>query len=127
MSKLDVVIEKINRYLRNRNLEKMNPEEIQGDPQNLTVIYEAALRSIWKIEDKEQKDAYAVDIAQFLNPYFGGRNVNDALQDISDKLDKEFAIKKEEEKVQVIKDKLKDPDYVPTFEELLKAKNENIQ
>lgn len=119
MSKLNVLIDKINRYLRNRNLEK-----IQGEPQELIALYEAALRSIWKIEDKDQKDSYAVDIAQFLNPYFGGRNVNDALQEISEKLDKEFARKKEEDKVQEIKDKMKDPEYVPTFEELLQAKNE---
>lgn len=119
MSKIILLVDRINKYLRQRNLEK-----IQGDPRDLLSLYELALRSVWKIEDPETRDNYAVDIGTLLTPYFGGHNVAEALKTLKVKLKKDIAEEKVEASKQTIKDKMSDPDYVPTFEELMKVRDE---
>ena len=119
MSKMILLMDRINKYLKAKNLPK-----IEGNPTDLNSLYELALRSVWKEKDPAARENYAVDIGTLLNPYFGGRNVAQALESLKVKLDKVTAIEKEEAATQAIKDKMDDPDYVPTFDELLKVKNE---
>ena len=111
-------MDRINKYLRNKNLKKM-----EGTAHDLLSLYELALRSVWELEDKESRENYAVDIAHFLNPYFGGRNVAEALKVLTKKLDADTIREKQEEEIDDIKEKMNDPNYVPTFEELMKAKD----
>jgi hypothetical protein len=126
MGKLENMIDNINKYLRNKGLQRI-PEgitDIQG-------LFESSLRSAWAIEDKEQREAIAVEIAQAIKPYYGGKKIEDALDDITARLDaemktREVQSKAESEKAAIegLEKKLKNPDYVPTFEELMKAKKE---
>ncbi len=124
MGKLENMIDNINRFLRNKGLPKL-PAGIA----DIQTLFEASLRSVWSLEDKEKREAIAVEIAQAIKPYYGGKKIEDALDDITATLNAEEAAKDKSAKVEThkmevkdIKNKMKDPDYVPTFEELLKAK-----
>ncbi len=124
MGKLENMIDNINRFLRNKGLPKL-PAGIA----DIQTLFEASLRSVWSLEDKEKREAIAVEIAQAIKPYYGGKKIEDALDDISATLDAEEAAKHKSAKVESqqgeikeIRNKMQDPDYVPTFEELLKAK-----
>jgi len=120
VAKIEILADKLNRYLAAKHM-----EPISGTPKDLITLYEATLRSIWKkIEDSEERDNLAVEVGNFLNPFFGGRNVADALKELSAKLDDEMAEEKEQTQVQELKDRMKDPGYIPTFEELLKAQED---
>ena len=126
MGKLENIQDRLNQYLRKKNLPK-----IEKQATDINMLFELTLRSIWTLENKEQREALAVEIAQALKPYFGGKKIEDALDDISVKLNKEKQEDKieaqedaEEEKFNNLKKRIKDPNYVPTFEELMKIKNE---
>ncbi|MBN2531580.1 MAG: hypothetical protein JXB88_01745 [Spirochaetales bacterium] len=126
MGKLENIQYKINQYLKNKGLPHIN--------QQVTTIYmlfELTLRSVWTIEDTEQRDSLAVEIAQALKPYFGGKKIEDALYDITEKMKKEEKqeeiqekIQEEKDKLEDLKERMKDPNYVPTFDELMKIKKE---
>jgi hypothetical protein len=124
VGKLENMIDNINRFLRNKGLPKL-PAGIA----DIQVLFEASLRSVWSLEDKEKREAIAIEIAQAIKPYYGGKKIEDALDDITATLNAEEAAKQKSAKVESqqgeikeIQNRMKDPDYVPTFEELLRAK-----
>jgi hypothetical protein len=126
VGKLENMIDNINKYLKTKGLPKLD-----SPIKDIYALFEGSLRSVWTLEDREQRETLAVDIAQALKPYFGGKKIEDALDEIKGKLEREQKQKDEKKKtveehneIRNLKDKLKDPDYVPTFEELLKAKGE---
>ena len=124
MGKLENMIDNINKYLRNKGLPKLATpiNDIYG-------LFENSLRSVWTLDDSDQRDTLAVEIAQALKPYFGGKKIEDALDEITERLSNERKEKAKKNKKSAeyiemdnLKEKMKDPDFVPTFEELLKAK-----
>ena len=126
MGRIENLQDKLNQYLRKKKLPK-----IEKQATDIYMLFELTLRSVWTIEDKEQRESLAVEIAQALKPYFGGKKIEDALDEISNKLNKEKQREKieeqkqaEEDKIDDLKERIKDPDYVPTFEELMKIKKE---
>ncbi|MBN2444302.1 MAG: hypothetical protein JXJ04_23270 [Spirochaetales bacterium] len=126
MGKLENIQDRLNQYLRKKNLPK-----IEKQATDITMLFELTLRSVWTLENKEQRESIAVEIAQALKPYFGGKKIEDALDDITAKLEKERVEAEieakedaEEEKLKNLKERIKDPNYVPTFEELMKIKKE---
>jgi hypothetical protein len=126
VGRLENIQYKLNNYLRKKGL-----PSIREQAKDIHMLFESAIRSVWTLEDTEQRDSLAIDIAQALKPYFGGRKIEDALDEIKEKLKKEeqqeeIQEKKEaeEQKIENLKKRMKDPDYVPTFEELMKIKKE---
>lgn len=126
VGKLENIQDRLNQYLRKKNLPK-----IEKQATDITMLFELTLRSVWTLENKEQRESIAVEIAQALKPYFGGKKIEDALDDITAKLEKERVEAEieakedaEEEKLKNLKERIKDPNYVPTFEELMKIKKE---
>ena len=80
VSRIDNLIDKINKYLTNQNL-----PGIQGSITDIRSLFEGALKSIWNNKDKEKREYYSVEIANALKPYFGGKNISDALTEITKK------------------------------------------
>lgn len=126
MGKLENIQYKLNQYLRKKGLPK-----IEQQAKDIYMLFELTLRSVWTIENIEQRDSLAIDIAQALKPYFGGKKIEDALDEISKKLEKEDQqeeieeqIETEKKKLENLKERMKDPNYVPTFDELMKIKEE---
>jgi hypothetical protein len=126
VGRLENIQYKLNNYLRKKGL-----PSITEQAKDIYMLFELTLRSVWTIEDTEERDSLAIDIAQALKPYFGGQRIEDALDEITEKLKKEDQqeeiedkIKAEEQKLDDLKERMKDPDYVPTFEELMKMKKE---
>ncbi len=124
VGKIDNMIDNINKYLRNKGLQRLPPgiKDIQS-------LFEGSLRSVWALDDAQMREAMAVEIAQAVKPYYGGKKIEDALDEITAKLDAELKAKREQEKANSEKEAAKDlekrldnPDYVPTFDELMKAK-----
>jgi len=127
MRRLENMKDNINRYLTNKGLPRL-----KGSITDIYTLFEESLRSVWEIEDKERRETFAVEIAQALKPYFGGKKIEEALDEVIEKLNKEEKIqdKNEEkqkkiERIQKLKERMKDPDYVPTFEELMKIKGKS--
>jgi hypothetical protein len=129
VGKIENMIDNINKYLRNKGLPRLSHEIT-----DIHSLFESALRSVWTLADKEQRDGIAVEIAQAIKPYYGGKKIEDALDEISVKLDAENKAKEkstridsEKEAIVELEERMKNPDYVPTFEELMKVKKEGKQ
>ena len=119
MSGLETIIDKLNAYLRNKGLEK-----IKGNLEDLDdcdELYEAALRSVWKLENKDQREILAIEIAKGLKKYFGGKNLEEAYHELSLKLNQEEDQDKVKQEKQKKEERLKDPNHVPTFDELFNS------
>lgn len=126
MGKLENIQYKLNQYLRKKGL-----PYVKQKAKDIYILFELILRSVWTIEDVDQRDSLAIEIAQALKPYFGGKKIEEALDEITDKLKKEEQreeiqdqIQAEKDKLKDLKERMKDPNYVPTFEELMKIKKE---
>lgn len=91
---------------------------------SLLSIYEAVLRVIGQNLNQEDQKNCEVEVGRILTPFYGGKNVATALAELSTKLKKEEESKIEQEKEARLKEKLSDPDYVPTFEELMASKKQ---
>ena len=113
MSNLDNLIDRLNNYLRKHGLPK-----IVGQPKDLFLLYESTLRSVWNLKDKEQREILAIEIATVLKNYYGGKNLEEALEKITQKLNKEEEQKVIENQKKEKEAKLKDPNYKPSFDEL---------
>lgn len=116
MSNLDNLIDRLNKYLTGHGLPK-----IVGQPKDLFLLYESALRSVWNLKDKEKREIMAIEIAKALKNYYGGKNLEAALEQITQKLNKEenekVALKQKREK----QAKMNDPNYKPSFDELFNS------
>ena len=113
MGKLELIIDKLNKYLLKHDCAK-----IPGNPEDLDTLYESALRSIWKLSDLEKRETMAVDIARALSKYFGGKNLEEAYRELVVKLNAEEAELKKLAEKQEKQQRMNDPDYVPSFDEL---------
>lgn len=120
------MLDKINKYLRNKGIPAVRPPI--GD---IHELFEKSLYSVWHLEDKDQRESIAIEIAQALKPYYGGKKIEDALDELMEKLNyreqqAEIAEEKQEKKdeLEQLKQRMKNPDYVPTFEELMRVKKE---
>jgi hypothetical protein len=126
VGRIENMLDKINQYLRNKGLPAV--KKPIGD---IHELFEKSLYSVWHLEDKDQREAIAIEIAQALKPYYGGKKIEDALDEIIEKLNyKEQQAKIAEEKqekaeeLEQLKARMKDPNYVPTFEELMRVKKD---
>ncbi|RPI03402.1 MAG: hypothetical protein EHM64_12360 [Ignavibacteriae bacterium] len=117
MGKLELIIDKLNEYLIKRGLQK-----IPGTPMDLDTLYESALRSIWKQPDVEKRENMAIEIASALRKYFGGKNLEEVYRELIPKLNAEEEAVKNKADQKAREEKLKDPNYVPSFDELFDNK-----
>ncbi|MBN1410936.1 MAG: hypothetical protein JW969_08825 [Spirochaetales bacterium] len=122
--KLDNLIDRVNIFLRNQGFHRL-----KNAPKDISMLFELAIREIWKLKDKDKIETLSVEVAQMLKPFFGGKRIEDAMEDIFDKLKKEDGQKAVEAQKQAkleedkkLKERMNDPNYVPTFEELMKSK-----
>ncbi|MBN1525022.1 MAG: hypothetical protein JW904_11090 [Spirochaetales bacterium] len=113
MGKLELIIDKLNKYLLRHSCAK-----IPGNPEDLDTLYESALRSIWKLSDLEERETMAIEIAKALSKYFGGKNLEEAYRELVIKLNEEEAELKKLAEEQEKKQRMSNPDYVPSFDEL---------
>ena len=113
MSGLETIITKLNDYLRKKGLPKI--EGKLEDLDDCDELYEAALRSVWKLKDKEQRETIAIEIAKGLKKYFGGKNLEEAYHELSVKLNQEEMQDKVKQEKKEKQERLKDPNYVPSF------------
>jgi hypothetical protein len=113
MGTLDTLYEKLNAYLVKHGLQAMTAQ-----PADAKTLYESSLRSVWKLEDTAKRNAVAMEITAFLKNYVGGKNMEELYQKLSQKLDAERAQQRDQAQKQAQSDRLKDPNYVPSFDEL---------
>jgi hypothetical protein len=116
MPKLANLMDTINRYLTEQGLAK-----IMGEPENVESLLESALRSVWQVEDKERRETLSIEIAAGLKNYYGGKRITELLEKLTKKMDEEEKQRKETEEKEKLKQKLKDPNYIPTFDELMNS------
>jgi hypothetical protein len=127
VDKLDNLIDRVNTFLRKQGFQRLKTA-----PKDIFILFEMTVRELWTCRNRDKIETLTVELAQMLKPFFGGKKIEDAMDDIFEKLTKEDAAnaveaKKEAEVEanQKLKEKLKDPGYVPTFEELMKAKEKD--
>jgi hypothetical protein len=113
MGTLDALYERLNTYLAKQGLQPM-----EARPADVKTLYESCLRSVWKHEDAAKRNALAMEITAFLKNYIGGKNMEELHRKISQKLDAEREQQRDQAQQQAQSDRLKDPDYVPSFDEL---------
>ncbi len=116
MSKTENIINLINKFLENNNL-----STIKNVPDNMGMVYESAIRSIWQVEDIDKRDILCVEISAELKKYFGGKTLEEALKKIKVKLDKEKEQQKEQDEKRKLEERKKDPNYIPNFDELMNS------
>jgi transcription initiation factor TFIIIB Brf1 subunit/transcription initiation factor TFIIB len=118
--KLMNLIDSVNKYLKNRGL-----APVAGVPQDVIGIYEGALRSVWQLRDKEQRDALAIELAKALQKFTGGKNIETAYQEFSKKLNNEEQANLQKQQAEASRkqreERMKDPNYIPTFDELMNS------
>lgn len=123
MSKLDTIIDAVNRYLVGKSLPRMPRVDKPEDRDSMDELMEAALRSVWYNPDPDFRDEVAVEIGQALKKYSGGRNMTVILDGLRAKLDAEekaAKAKRAEEKAKAEQARrMADPSYVPSFDELI--------
>jgi hypothetical protein len=127
VEKLDNLIDRVNSYLKKQGFQRLKTA-----PKDIFILFEMTVRELWRCKDRDKIEKLTVEVAQMLKPFFGGKKIEDAMDDIFDKLTKEdqanaVEAKKESEveAARELKEKLNDPNYVPTFEELMKAKGKD--
>jgi len=113
MGTLDTLFERLNGYLAKHGLLTM-----ANKPADATTLYESALRSVWKLKDPDKRNALAIEITAFLKRYVGGKNMEELYEKLSQKLNAEMYEQKDQAEKKAQSERLKDPDYVPSFDEL---------
>ncbi|MBN1797312.1 MAG: hypothetical protein JW822_01965 [Spirochaetales bacterium] len=113
MGTLDTLFERLNSYLAKQGLQPM-----ANKPADATALYESALRSVWKLDDLDRRNAVAMEITAFLKKYVGGKNMEALYEKLSQKLDAEMNVQKDQAEKQAQSERLNDPGYVPSFDEL---------
>ena len=116
VSRIENIVNVINKFL-----EKNNLSVIKNFPESIGLVYESAIRSIWQVEDKDKRDTLCVEISAELKKYFGGKTLEEALEKIKVKLDKEKEQQKEQEEKKKLEERKKDPNYIPSFDELMNS------
>jgi hypothetical protein len=114
MGKIHYLARKINTFLRKHDCPKM-----QGDLTKPNMLFEMAMRAVWKGKDREQREKLSIDIAVALKKYFGGKNLEEDYYELKEKLDKEEIEEKKRAEEEALQQRLKDPNYTPTFDELM--------
>jgi hypothetical protein len=110
---LDTLTDRLNEFLKKQGLGLLRDK-----PANVEILYESALRSVWKLENKEKREKLASEITVFLKKYVGGKNIEELYPKITQKLDMELERQNKEAAKQAGEERLKDPNYVPSFDEL---------
>ena len=113
MGTFDTLFERLNSYLAKHGLQTM-----ANRPADATTLYESALRSVWKLEDTDKRNAIAMEITTFLKKYMGGKNIEELYEKLSQKLNAETVQQKDQAEKQAQSQRLNDPNYVPSFDEL---------
>ena len=118
MGKLDSLVDSVNRYLVAKELPPMPKAETEacGSIESLLL---SAMRCVWTIQDKSYRDRLSVEIAQALKKFMGGKAMEEVLDKARAALDAEEAKRAEEEKKAELSRRKADPNYVPSFDELM--------
>lgn len=116
MSRVENIANIINKFLENNSL-----SIISSIPDKMNELYESAIRSIWQVEDQDRRDSLCVEISSELKKYYGGKTLEDALANIKIKLEKEKEQNKIDEEKKQKEERMKDPNYVPSFDELMNS------
>ncbi len=119
MSNLDNIIDAVNRYLVGKGLPRMAKIEHREDRDSMEELMLDALRSVWTNPDPDFRETISVEIGQALKKYSGGKNMAELLDELRAKLDAEEKKRMADEKKAEIARKLSDPNYVPSFDELM--------
>lgn len=123
MSKLDSLIDSVNRYLTNKGLPRMPRIQDPSERDSMDELMEAALRSVWANPDPDFRDKISVEIGQALKKFSGGKNMEELMDDLRAKLDAEEKAAKEKAAAEAAAAekarRMADPNYVPSFDELM--------
>jgi hypothetical protein len=113
MADLSLIVEKLNSFLQGQGLEKLT-----GTPADAETLFTAVLRSVWKHPDKQQRENIAFTVIRELKKYFGGKNLEEIYTRITKELEADAAKQSEQQAKKADEDRKKDPNYVPSFDEL---------
>ncbi len=117
MPNFEQIVDKLNAFLAKNGLPK-----ISGTPTDLENLYGSALKSVWQEKDKEKRENLAFAIAGDLRKLFGGKNLEDIYDRTKAKLDAAENAAQAKTTSQTVEDKKKDPNYIPSFDELFGKK-----
>jgi hypothetical protein len=113
MANLEQIIDKLNDFLVRQGLTK-----IAGTPTDLETLYGSVLTRIWQNPDRQKRENLAFTVAGELKKYFGGKNLEEIYNKTKIKLDAQEAAAAAKTNTQTGETRRKDPNHVPTFEEL---------
>jgi hypothetical protein len=114
MPNIAMLADSLNNFLAKQGLPKL-----EGIPQDMESLYEAALVSIWAIADKDKREELAMSIGQALSRYYGGKTVEDALARIMPRMEQREADQVKANEERALEERKKDSSYIPSFEELM--------
>ncbi len=117
MPNFEQIVDKLNAFLVKHGLPK-----ISGSPADLESLYGSALKSVWNEKDMEKRENLAFAIAGELRKLFGGKNLEDIYDRTKAKLDAAENAAHAKAASQTLEDKKKDPNYIPSFDELFGKK-----
>ncbi len=117
MANFEQIVARLNSFLEKQGLPK-----ITGTPTDLESLFGAALKSIWREKDKQKRENLAFSVAGDLRKLFGGKNLEDIYDRTKAKLDAAEAAARTTAASQAADAKKKDPNYVPSFDELFGEK-----
>ncbi|MBN2351832.1 MAG: hypothetical protein JXD23_04610 [Spirochaetales bacterium] len=113
MANFEQIAARLNAFLMKQGLPK-----ITGTLTDLEGLFGAAMRSIWRVKDKQKRESLSFAVAADLRKLFGGKNLEDIYDRTKAKLDAEETAAQTSSAAQAIESKKKDPNYVPSFDEL---------
>ncbi len=113
MADLTQMTDKINAFLQGHGLER-----VSGAPADLETLFTSVLRAIWKHPDKQQRENIAFAVIRELKKYFGGKHLEDIYDRTKTTLEAGEAEQSEQAAKKAAADRKKDPNYVPSFDEL---------
>jgi hypothetical protein len=116
MSRSENIANIINKFLEKNGLSKLT-----NIPEDMAMLYESAIRSIWQTEDINKRDTLCVDISAELKKYYGGKTLEELLSRINEKLLKEKEQNKVDQEKKQKQERMKDPNYIPSFDELMNS------
>jgi hypothetical protein len=113
MANLEQIVDKLNDFLVRQGLNK-----IAGTPTDLETLYSSVLARIWQNPERQKRENLAFAVAGELKKYFGGKNLEEIYNKTKAKLDAQEAAATAKTTGQTAAARLKDPEHVPTFDEL---------
>ncbi|MBN2735852.1 MAG: hypothetical protein JXR70_02650 [Spirochaetales bacterium] len=124
MKRLENLKDRINSWLRKKELPR-----IMEEVADINELFEKVIRVIWTVDEQGARESLSVEVAQALKPYYGGKKIEDALDGIILQLEQEARQAKEKaaleaaaDEIEELKKNIKNSDFVPSFEQLMKIK-----